>query len=101
MSDEEKKLLQQNMLAGLPGSEESFSLEDFKTALCKYENMDEEKLRRHLIFFLEEIIPVAQQCNVRMAIHPDDPPYSILGLPRIMKKHCGYRKYFQCRFFCI
>jgi mannonate dehydratase len=84
MPEEEKKRVFNNAMLGLPGSDEAFTPEQVLTALKTYEGIDAQKLKAHLFYFLKEVIPVAESCGLKMAIHPDDPPYSVLGLPRIM-----------------
>jgi mannonate dehydratase len=84
MTDADKVKLQQNILAGLPGAEEAYSVEDFLVTLSGYNHIDRAALKKNLFFFLKEIIPVAESKGVLMAIHPDDPPYPILGLPRVV-----------------
>jgi mannonate dehydratase len=84
MSAGEKEILYRNALLGLPGSEERFTEEQILAALAAYKDIDAKKLKQHLFFFLQQVVPVAEECGLKMAIHPDDPPYPLLGLPRIV-----------------
>lgn len=84
MTQLEKDTLFRNTMLGLPGSDEAFTPEQVLTALKTYDGIDAQQLKQHLYYFLQEIVPVAEACGLKLAIHPDDPPYSILGLPRIV-----------------
>lgn len=84
MTPDEKETLYRNTLLGLPGSEERFTEDQILTALEEYKDIDAATLKKHLYYFLQEIIPVAEESGLKMAIHPDDPPFPILGLPRVV-----------------
>jgi mannonate dehydratase len=84
MSESQRQGLFRNCLLGLPGSDESFTPEQVLSALETYRGIDHKKLREHLLYFLSEVAPEAERLGLQLAIHPDDPPYSVLGLPRVV-----------------
>lgn len=92
LNEKQKEKLINTILFGLPGSWETYSLEEFQKALNEYSDISDEELRNNLIDFIKEIIPVAEESNVFMVIHPDDPPRSLLGLPRIVSSKSNIEK---------
>ncbi len=84
MSEEEKTRLTRNIIAGLPGAEEGYTLDQFRGQLARYDGIDKAKLREHFAYFLRGITPTAEEVGIHLAVHPDDPPRPILGLPRIV-----------------
>ena len=96
MTEGEKEILFNNALLGLPGSEERFTVEQILNALKTYEGIDAAKLKEHLFYFLQQVVPVAEEAGLKMAIHPDDPPYPILGLPRIVSTEKDARELLDC-----
>jgi mannonate dehydratase len=96
MTAAEKETLYRNALLGLPGSEERFTEAQILEALKTYEGIDAAKLKQHLFYFLQHIVPVAEEAGLKLAIHPDDPPYPILGLPRIVSTEQDARELLDC-----
>ncbi len=85
LGETQKEELKRTVLLGLPGSLQAYTLEEFRSVIGEYENMSEDELRENLLSFIKEIIPAADESGVLMAIHPDDPPWSLLGLPRVVR----------------
>jgi len=95
MTPEQKANLQHTIIAGLPGAEEGYSLEQLRARLDEYKDMTDEEYRENLYYFLEGIVPLAEEADVRLAIHPDDPPIPLLGLPRIVSTERDYELLFK------
>ncbi|MEJ5019016.1 mannonate dehydratase [Ochrobactrum vermis] len=92
MSDARREELAANTVYGLPGAAENFSLADVREHLAKYDNISADRLRSHLIDFLSEVSPLAEELGMRLCCHPDDPPFPLLGLPRVMSTEADYRQ---------
>jgi mannonate dehydratase len=95
LSPSDIQRISDNMLKGLPGSEEGYSMEEFKAMLDTYKGIDADQLRSHLVQFLAKIIPLAEKLGIRMCIHPDDPPFTLLGLPRVVSTREDYQYIFD------
>ncbi len=92
MSEEDKVTITKSILMGLPGAKDLMSLDEIKGGLMRYKEIDEDKLRNNLIYFLSEVTPVADSVGAKLAIHPDDPPYKLMGLPRILSTAADFDK---------
>ena len=90
MTDEDITRLTRNLIAGLPGAEEGYTLPRLQETLDSYGNINADQLREHLFAFLREVIPMAEKAGIRMCIHPDDPPWGILGLPRVASTEADF-----------
>ncbi|WP_236975702.1 mannonate dehydratase [Membranihabitans maritimus] len=91
MNDEAKRILQRNILAGLPGSEEGYELDEFKKKLSLYDGITKQDLKNNMVAFLTEVTPVAEEWGINLAIHPDDPPFEIFGIPRFVSNRDDLR----------
>jgi mannonate dehydratase len=96
LTPQEKETLYSNALMGLPGSEERFTEKQILAALETYDGIDAAKLKQHLFYFLQQVVPVAEAEGLKMAIHPDDPPFPILGLPRIVSTEKDAQELIDC-----
>ncbi len=95
MTEAARDALARNIVFGLPGAAENFSLDDVRRHLAEYDNIREDALRAHLVDFLEQVTPLAQELGLRLCCHPDDPPVALLGLPRVMSTEADYARLMQ------
>ena len=95
MCDIRREALARNVAFGLPGAAESFTIDDVRQHIAEYDKISEERLRAHLIDFLEQVVPTAEELGLRLCCHPDDPPFPLLGLPRIMSTEAQYSEVMQ------
>ena len=91
MTEDDKKQLARNITMGLPGSTESMTLDDVRAHLAEYGAISREQLRANFVDFLEQVVPTAEELGVRLCCHPDDPPFALLGLPRVMSTEADYK----------
>ncbi|UTF60497.1 mannonate dehydratase [Gilvimarinus sp. DA14] len=91
MSEQEKALLEKNIIAGLPGGEGSYDRDGIRAAIEQFIELGDDGMRANLFAFLQEVVPVAEEVGVRLAIHPDDPPFSLFGLPRVVSTQADAR----------
>ncbi len=92
LGDADRKRLARNVVFGLPGAADNYSLEDVRVHLEHYTDVSEDRLRANLVDFLEQTIPLAEELGLRLCCHPDDPPVPLLGLPRIMSTEAQYTR---------
>ncbi|MFT4205395.1 MAG: mannonate dehydratase [Chitinophagaceae bacterium] len=92
LSENQKQALSDSILLGLPGTMGTFGLEEIRNAFDAYKDIDSERYRTHFIYFLEQVVPTAQDCGTKLAIHPDDPPFPLFGLPRVVSTADDIRK---------
>jgi len=90
LNPEQRQQLADNIVCGLPGATDNYSMQDVREHLTQYAGMSADQLRQHFIDFLEAVIPTAQSLGMRMCCHPDDPPFELLGLPRVMSTESDY-----------
>jgi mannonate dehydratase len=90
-----RQLLERNIIKGLPGSEESFTASDFLRAIEGFAHIDHARLKAHLVHFLQQVCPVADAVGVTLVIHPDDPPYTMFGLPRVLSTEADVAELFE------
>jgi len=95
MSDEDRARLERTIIAGLPGSEETFTSEQFGEALAHYDGIDADALRANHVAFLEAVCPLADELGLRLVVHPDDPPFPLFGLPRVVSTEDDVRMLFE------
>lgn len=91
MSEDDRQALARNVVFGLPGAAEHFTLDDVRRHIAEYDAISPERLRAHFIDFLSEVAPVAEDLGLRLCCHPDDPPFDLLGLPRVMSTEADYK----------